>query len=354
MRHGHLTRPGMARALRIATVAGCLVTGAPDPASTQQDADGTVSVDGIGLSADTVGIGDLIDLSFVVELPAGIVAFLPDSLDTSAFESFEPVRWSSDPQDDGGARLTVTYPLIAFQVGGIAVPDFPIFVARAREAQAAGFSSEGDVVGSWSAFRAEPAATPSARMLRIPPQPLWVVSVLEIEDASNGVQPRPIADVVGGARHWPATILLVIFGALSAGILFSSGRAIWIGIRDRPVPPPDPRLTALAAFDDLIAEGSHRGGDVRAFYTRASDITRRFVEVLEDAWGPAHTSTELMSDLEAARRREGFSSTPEVEPLTSVMEHAERVKFGGDRPDADEAEQEVDTVRGWIERSETP
>jgi hypothetical protein len=297
-----------------------------------------VSLSEISLSADTVGIGDLVDLSFVIDMPPGMVAFLPDSLDASNFESFESVRWTSD----------------AAETGGLAVPEFPIFVARSREAVRADFSNDGDLVGSWSAFRAEPSRTPSARLLMIPPQPLWVASVLEIEDASNGIQPRPVADVVGRARHWPATIFVVLFGALLAWAIITSVRAAWISVRDRPAPPPDPRLAALAAFDALIAEGPHRVGDVRRFYTRASDITRRFVEVLDQRWGPAQTSTELMTDLETAAQRQGFTSMPEVDALTGVMEHAEAVKFGGDRPEADAAEREVSEVRSWIEGVQSP
>ncbi len=315
---------------------------------------GTVSVSGIALSHDTVGIGDLVDLSFVIDLAPGTIVFVPDSLDSSDFESFESVRWTSQDGPDGAVRLTVTYPLIAFQVGGIAVPEFPIFAARGSEARSAGFASDGDLVGRWSAFRAEPGEAPSARMLMIPPQPLWVASVLEIEDASNGVQPRPVADVVGGERHWPATILALLFGLLFTGILITSAHAAWVAIRDRPAPPPDPRLAALAALDALLEEGSHRGGDVRGFYTRASDITRRFVELFDQRWGPARTSTELMNDLGTAVRRPDFAPIPDVDPLTGVMEHAEQVKFGGDRPDADEAERELDAVRRWVERAEAP
>lgn len=323
------------------------------PARAQEDGN-TVSVSEINLTADTVSIGDLVDLSFVVDLPEGTILFVPDSLDTSNFESFESVRWSIESQSDGGSRLTVTYPLIAFQVGGIAVPEFPIFVARSSEAVRADFSNDGELVGDWTALQGEPSATPSARLLMIPAQPLWVASVLEIEDASNGVQPRPVADVVGGARHWPATMLLLLFGALLAWVVFTSSRAVWISVRDRPLPPPDPRLAALAAFDALLTEGLHRQGDVRRFYTQASDITRRFVEVLDQRWGPAQTSTELMTDLERATQRSDFTSIPEVDALTGVMGHAEEVKFGGDRPAADDAEREVGEVRSWIEGTSSP
>ncbi|MGB1655951.1 MAG: hypothetical protein ACPHQP_00455 [Longimicrobiales bacterium] len=349
-----MRRPG--RTVRTAPLTSLLttvllLTAAPALA---QETGATVSVSAITLSHDTVGIGDLVDLSFVIDMAPGTIVFVPDSLDSSDFESFESVRWTSQNGVDGGVRLTVTYPLMAFQVGGIAVPEFPIFAARGSEARSAGFASDGDLVGRWSAFRAEPGETPSARMLMIPPQPLWVASVLEIEDASNGVQPRPVADVVGGERHWPATILAILFGIVFIGILSTSAHAVWVAIRDRPVAAPDPRLATLAALDALLEEGPHRGGDVRAFYTRASDITRRFVEVFDQRWGPARTSTELMGDLETAVRRPDFVPIPEVEPLTGVMEHAEEVKFGGDRPDAEEAERELSAVRRWVEGAEAP
>lgn len=61
-----------------------------------------------------------------------------------------------------------------------------------------------------------------------------------------------------------------------------------------------------------------------------------------------------MGDLETAVRRPDFVPIPEVEPLTGVMEHAEEVKFGGDRPDAEEAERELSAVRRWVEGAEAP
>ncbi|MDG2283834.1 MAG: hypothetical protein P8L45_11975, partial [Longimicrobiales bacterium] len=72
------------------------------PARAQEDGN-TVSVSEINLTADTVSIGDLVDLSFVVDLPEGTILFVPDSLDTSNFESFDSVRWSIESQSDGGS-----------------------------------------------------------------------------------------------------------------------------------------------------------------------------------------------------------------------------------------------------------
>ena len=346
-----MTRAGILKSLFQLVV----FTFAIDPAAAlTQESGGTVSVSDITLSSDTVGIGDLIDLSLVIDLAPGTIVFLPDSLDTSDFESFGQVQWTADSLAGNRVRLAVIYPLIAFQVGLITVPEFPIFAARKREATNAQLAEEGDHVGRWSSFRNAPSETPSARMLLIPEQSLWVTSILDLEDASNGVQPQPVADVVGGARHWPATILLLFFGTVFTWVLFTSGNKLWEAYRTRPAPPVDPRLAALEAFDALLEEGLHRDGDVRGFYNRASSITRRFIEVFDQRWGPAHTSTELMSDLETAAALPRFAKIAAVENLIEVMEHAEEVKFGGERTPADEAERDVSDVRSWVEETESP
>ena len=85
-----MTRAGILKSLFQLVV----FTFAIDPAAAlTQESGGTVSVSDITLSSDTVGIGDLIDLSLVIDLAPGTIVFLPDSLDTSDFESFGQVQW---------------------------------------------------------------------------------------------------------------------------------------------------------------------------------------------------------------------------------------------------------------------
>ena len=61
-----------------------------------------------------------------------------------------------------------------------------------------------------------------------------------------------------------------------------------------------------------------------------------------------------MSDLETAAVLPRFAKIAAVENLTEVMVHAEEVKFGGERPRADEAERDVSAVRSWVEETESP
>ncbi|NIU75188.1 MAG: hypothetical protein GWN71_16880, partial [Gammaproteobacteria bacterium] len=59
------------------------------------------------------------------------------------------------------------------------------------EAEAAGLSSTEDRVGSWSAFREEPGAVPSARLVTVPGQRVEVATVLALDDLTTAIAPRP-------------------------------------------------------------------------------------------------------------------------------------------------------------------
>lgn len=301
------------------------------------------------LTADTIEIGDLFDLTFEVSLPSGGILFMPDSITAANFEPFGRVEWTVAEISDGGARLSVVYPLIAFQIGTVEIPDFDVFTALQSESESAGFSSSGDVVGDWESFRSEPAAVPSARIQGIAEQRLYVNSVLVMDDLTEGLTPRPAADVSGGDRHWPATLLLLGFTASLLGVAGTTVREVLANRRANvEVFTVDPRTHALSELDALLQEAPHLAGRTQSFYERSSEIVRRYVEAFDDVWNPAWTSTELMTDLDQRRADlDGSDLSPE-------MTAAEMVKFAGDRPDAESAESHWQRVRSWVAGSEGP
>lgn len=302
-----------------------------------------LSVRDVSLSADTIDLGDRFELRFTVVLPPGQVLFLPDSIEAPGFESFGEVEWSAQGGSDGATELAIVYPLIAFQVGPVTVPDIDVFAGSAEESVAAGLSEPGATVGSWESFAREPGRVPSLRIATVPAERVQVRSVLVIDEMTDGIRPRPPADVMGGDRHWPSTVLALLFGAVLVGALTVAAREWRTAAAQRRLEAsrPDPRTVAITALDQLLAEGLHRAGRVRDFYDRSSTIVRRYVEGLETGWGPAWTSTELMTDLERrARERAGR--------LPAEMSSAERVKFAGDRPDSEVAESHWSAVRTWV------
>ena len=296
-----------------------------------------------GLSADTVGIGDVFELTLSVELPADRIAIFPDSLQASGgFATFDAVEWSADRGTDGSATLAITYRLLAVQVGIVSVPPFDIYTRAGRPTPDA-------LTGEWEDFLARPGLASSATPLRVPESRLWVASVLMLDDITNGLQPRPADDVWGGDRHWPATLLMVVFGSLLVGVGGTTARE-WAqrsaAVESEPSPPRSPREIALEGLDDLLAAGLHANGRIDDFYLRTSDITRRFVETLDDSWDATLTSRELMAEL-------GQHSSGEADGgLATEMDSAETVKFGRVRPETLEAEAHWRALRAWIEGSE--
>lgn len=321
----------------------------PDAAGAQ-----TPPVRDVHLSADSIEIGDRFDLRFTVRLPAGRVAFFPGSVAGAGLEPFDGVAWTAEADSDGGTRIEVTYPLLAYRTGSLAVPALDVFVAPAGEATSAGYASPGDPVGSWSAFLESPGALPSARLVAVPEQRVHVATVLALDDVTTQIAPRPPADVSGGDRDWVSTLLLGAFGVLLLGVTVASARD-WSRMRNATPPPPlpSPRERALAAMDDILATGSHRDGRIRDFYDGWSGVVRRYLEGFEEAWGPSWTSTELMSDLQGRRRSVAIARSLGPEGIAREMRLAEEVKFGGLRPEPEEAEAHWKRARDWIAGSAT-
>ncbi|NNF11696.1 MAG: hypothetical protein HKN72_00625 [Gemmatimonadetes bacterium] len=307
----------------------------------------------VALSDDSVEIGDRFDLRLELRLRPDEVAFFPDSLAAPGIEPFDAVAWGAETQADGSIVLTISYPLLAYQTGPVLVPDFDAFVAPRAEALVAGYADDGELVGSWDAFRAAPARVPSARLLGVPPRQVMVATVLGLDDITTQITPRPPADLSGGNRDWLSTLLLAVFGVLLSGIAVSSTRD-WMRYRARvpPPPPPTPKERALAALAEVEASGMHADGRLRVFYSDWSEAVRRYVESFQTAWGPAWTSTELMTDLQGPRRSAAVERSVGPEEIAGVMRTAEEVKFGGVRPDPEAALGHLQRARGWIEGSD--
>jgi hypothetical protein len=321
-------------------------------------------VEEVSVSADTVTLGDRFSLHVSVRLAPGSVAFLPDSILGRGFEPFGRVEWEGAAESDGSVRVTATYPLIAFEVGDVEIPEFEVYAAEATEAVRAGMATSGEPVGRFDTFVDNVRMAPSARMTAVPPSRIAVASVLHAEDMEYGIVPRPVADVAGGDRDWPATLLAVLFGFTLLGVTGVSARD-WAASRIPPgEPPPTAREQALEELDRLVAERLPESGRTRDFYFRTSEIARRFVESYEERWGPSWTGTELMDELTAyasgpthgrpAHAPGTLDRLPDPGTVRSEVLAAETVKFGGVRPEADSASEHAARLRAWIAAAPDP
>jgi hypothetical protein len=328
-------------------LAAILVLAGPIHPAAAQDAP-RITVTRAGLSTDTIALGDRFELEVAVRLTPTSIAFLPDSVLGRGFEPFGAVTWTSTVLGDGGVEVTATYPLIAFGVGTVEVPEFEVYAADAEESARAGMAIRDEPVGSFGTFVDNVEMVPSARLRTVPSQQIWVASVLLLDDQEHAIAPRPPADVAGGDRNWLATVLALVFGTALLGVAAISLRDWAVARNATPATPaPSARANALQALDDLLASELLGTGRTRDFFARSSEIARRYVESFDAQWNPAWTGTELMHGLGKRVSAEPMPA-PDPKPLRDEVTAAEAVKFGGVRPDSGASEEHVRRVRDWI------
>ena len=310
----------------------------------------------VRLSADTVVLGDVFELSVGVRVPPGRAVFFPDSIEPgNGLESFQPVRWEAQPVEGRGADLTLTYPVMAFSVGIVSIPAFEVFVGSAGTRAVGGAEADrrlpdGSVVGSWRDVYGAGGVDESLMRLLVADQRVWVTSVLLLDDIANGLEPRPAADVIGSSWNWSTLSALILRATLLAGVVTIAVRNSLVertlaleAAAAGAAPPRRSRWReALDELDRLIGLGLHTEGRMEEFYTRSSGVLRVYVESLDRAWGPHLTSTELMAELE---RRGNGGGVPD---LLSAMQTAEVVKFGRLRTDQGAAEKHWRALRKWV------
>jgi hypothetical protein len=303
------------------------------------------AVSNVDLSADTIALGDVFEVQFTVRFPPSRTVFFPDSLTASdSYAPYGPVTWTSEPESAGQVTLHVRYSLLALELGSVTISGFDLFTTPSETPTA----DAPQLVGVWDVGTRTSGAISGAEPLSVPAQRLWVASVLPPDDVTQGLEPRPAADVWGTDWHWPSLALaagsgLIVILAIALGTQSLMTQTSGTGV-DVTRPSASPKAVALEALDQLYARDLHRSGAIEEFYLRTSDIVRRYIETLDRSWGASHTSTELLRALDAR-----LSELP-TGHLQSEMSSAETVKFGLLRPEEARAEDHWRLLRSWIEQ----
>lgn len=293
------------------------------------------------LSSDSVRVAEVFDLVVAVPVPPGSVVYFPDTLPATAdVESHGPVEWRAR-RSGGEARLELTYPLMPFGMGTIALPRVDLIVQPlVRDVEGERIPG-GSVVGAWS------EAPGSSRYARTVRGAVWVEPVYTSEDVAAGMSPRPPADVLGLGWSWPSLLLILVFSSVLGGVVVGTTRE-WLstrstGVRDEapgPLSIAETRRRTINELERLRAAGPYPPDRAFDLYGRSSRLVRTYAQRLGVDWGPELTVTELSDRLDAAGR-----ATPE---LLAEMQRAEAVKFGRVRPDASTTEEHLAALLVWL------
>lgn len=269
--------------------------------------------------------GEVFRVHVTIRVPRRSDLTLLDTLGSSNFfRSAGPGTWTEEEAPGDSLDVRAVFPVLPFRDGLRQLPG--LLVEHGGAGAAPGLDSPPERVALGS-VEVRP-------MAGFGPQ-------------GSGGPPRPPADVVGGSWSiWmilaAGTILLGVLGLARSLLKGGFGRA-----REAVSPPVEGtgalgRDEALRRLDEIRDAGWHRNGRIDDFYRASTDTLRRFVEGTDPAWNASLTSSEL---LDRAADRWGPSR---LVRLPTTVERAEWVKFGGARPDPEDAEEDWTVIRNWI------
>jgi hypothetical protein len=264
----------------------------------------------VGLSSDSIRVGDPFRVLVRVSVPKGATVVLPDSLPTTEdIENSGKVRTRRD-STSAGVGVLAAYPITAWRADSVALP--PIVVV---------FKSN---LGE--------------QRLTIDLPVVPVISVLPPDTA--GIEPKPPKDVLGANRVWWPLLLaaLLLVALIALAIWWWQRRKRTVG-EIEAVPQALPRERALEELERVRQAALVEKGEYKEHYTRVAEVLRRYAATVNPALSTDLTTSEL-----AERVRDDAA----VKPALAVLKHSDMVKFARSVPGAADAHADLDRARDWI------
>ncbi|MBN2269184.1 MAG: hypothetical protein JXN61_01130 [Sedimentisphaerales bacterium] len=191
--------------------------------------------------------------------------------------------------------------------------------------------------------------SPEAKTYSLSTEPIEVevTSLLGEDRAKLAIE--DIDDVVEMAREasfwwvW-ALAAACIAGAAVAWLLMRRKRAMELIRIFRPA-----HEIAYARLRALVKEDLLKGGRVKEFYERISNILRHYIEDRFDLRAPERTTEEFLSEL----ARTELLGAGDKDGLGEFLTHCDLVKFAKHHPTTEQIQRTFDLVKKFIEKTKS-
>lgn len=259
-------------------------------------------------------IGEWVPLHLELNTPAGADVTWPlIGAEVEGLEVLDRSALDSVPSDDGTVRYAQSLTLIAFDSGYYPIPAFHFLVNGDSVSTEPGLLRIGGVAVDTASLEVKPIKDPL-------PAPVTFREVLPW--------------VLGG---------LGLLTALLLGWLF------WKSRQREPVAEAAPEITipahewAEAELRKLEGEGLWQKGEVKAYYSRLTDILRQYIELRFRQPAMESTTDEIVARLKL------FTNRPDLhDRVRSTLVLADLVKFAKATPLPGEHESSLETVRDFV------
>lgn len=268
-----------------------------------------------------ITVGDLITYTLEVEAPEGSQVAMPQP--GAELGGFIIRDYQTPPAQKRGANLVqaLTYQITAYTTGTLEIPPLPVMV-KLPNGVVLGLVTEAVQI------RVIPVSNPDD---------------LEIRE----VKPPVLIPI-----NWRPYYL---YGGSALGFLLLAGGVVWYLLRWRPRPEemPAPVKPAYELFQEelhlLLSLRLLEAGEVEAFYTKLSEIVRRYLALRYRIYALEYTTTEILEHL----RGKGLE-TRAFSRVQWLLEETDLVKFARYVP-APEAQKEIaEKARELVEWTREP
>jgi hypothetical protein len=268
-------------------------------------------------------IGDQTSFTVTVDKPVSFILSIPVFRD-SLLKNIEIIKGpaiDTSNLKDGRIRIRQKYLITSFDSGFYQVP--PVYAEMTSENGIKRFYSDYSPI--------------EVMRVKIAP-PDTASKIFDI------ISPYKAPLTVGEILPW---ILLVILAGAATWYLIRVIRKIRLK-RTGIVPEPDPDPAHVIAFrqlEQLKAEKLWEKGEIKAYYTRLTEILRLY---LENRFGILSLELTTHETL-AALKITGFKEDESYRKLKSVLTGADLVKFAKFNPDASENEVQYVLTRDFVD-----
>ncbi len=249
-----------------------------------------------------VTVGEPFPYTVVLTLPAGAVAELPAEKAKFGKLEVRDYQPTEAPQADGSRVITLSYTLVAFDVGSHEIGDFRVPVT--------------DAAGNKEIYLAPPAS----------------ITVKSVLPEKGDVQPKGFYGPVMLKPLWTEWLVAGLIALALAAVVVL---AVWLIKRRRRRAPADtadealgPDDVALQALERLGQSGLVAQGQMLAFYLRLDEILRAWLEARFKLPAMNRTTMGLMYLLRVRRETDGWRRE-----FLDLLKAGDAVKFAGVVPD---------------------
>lgn len=272
-------------------------------------------------------IGDQIGFTVTAEMPSGVSADMSGAADTLAGKIIILRR---DPRDttvsaNGSVTITDRYLITAFDTGSYTIPPFY-----------AGVASGDSLLRFFSDYSFLDVIRPDVT----PPDTTDVIFDI--------VGPRSAPVTFREILPWIIiTLIVAVMVWLLARFLPRNPLRRFV----RPPAPPEPaHVIALRDLKTLRSEEIWQKGDIKEYYSRLSDILRRYIDNRYGVSSPELTTDETVRMLQKA----SVTTSGQMATVKEVLSLSDMVKFAKYLPDSALHESSMDSAVRFVEETRLP